>query len=112
MLFSKSPLPCASCQAARRSWGSLPVGSTCPPCHCLPQLPPPAAHGRAAAKTHLPTDEAALRQLQHLSPLPGLVIQHRALQASGMSSVCSISTEKAWGSGPGRVEGCKHKARA
>lgn len=40
-------------------------------------LRPPAAHGRAAAKTHAPTDEAALNQLKQLSPLPALVLQHR-----------------------------------
>ncbi|KAG2429354.1 hypothetical protein HXX76_011120 [Chlamydomonas incerta] len=35
-------------------------------------------HGRA--RTHLPTDEAALKHLAPLHPLPGLVLQYRALQ--------------------------------
>lgn len=45
-----------------------------------PQLPRPTTHGRAAAKTHLPTDEHALNQLRQHSPLPSLVLQYRALQ--------------------------------
>lgn len=49
------------------------------------QLPPPTARGRAAAKTHLPTDEAALRELQALSPLPGLVLAHREVGLAGKS---------------------------
>lgn len=44
------------------------------------KLPRPTAHGRAAAKTHLPTDESALNQLRQHSPLPSLVLQYRALQ--------------------------------
>lgn len=52
----------------------------CPPTpNSSPQLPPPTAHGRSAAKTHLPTDENALNQLKPLSPLPGLVLEFRAL---------------------------------
>ncbi|GAB4813275.1 hypothetical protein N2152v2_000321 [Parachlorella kessleri] len=43
-------------------------------------LPAPTAHGRGSAKTHLPTDEAALAQLKPLSPLPGLILEYRALQ--------------------------------
>ena len=46
----------------------------------LAQLPAPKTHSRAAAKTHQPTDEAALVQLAPLSPLPALVLQFRALQ--------------------------------
>ncbi|KXZ47865.1 hypothetical protein GPECTOR_32g478 [Gonium pectorale] len=35
-------------------------------------------HGRP--RTHLTTDEAALKQIAHLHPLPGLVLQYRSLQ--------------------------------
>lgn len=65
------------------------------------QLPPPTAHGRAAAKTHLPTDEAALKQLQRLSPLPGLVIQHRALQVGGLGNLM----EGSWDAGGAEGQG-------
>lgn len=47
------------------------------------QLPPPTAHGRSAAKTHLPTDEAALKSLRAQSPLPTLVLEFRALAVRG-----------------------------
>ncbi|GIL92040.1 hypothetical protein Vretifemale_19535, partial [Volvox reticuliferus] len=56
------------------------------------KLPPPVPQGQkdAAAgpgkdrngrlRTHHSTDEAALRQISHLHPLPALVLQYRALQ--------------------------------
>lgn len=87
MLVSRSPIHAhrASCCGLLCLLVHLAYPTLCPR-----QLPPPAAHGRAAAKTHLPTDEAALKQLQHLSPLPGLVIQHRALQVGGMDDRCMV----------------------
>lgn len=46
------------------------------------------AHHRPAPKTHLPTDEAALRHLEKTTgcALPALVLEHRALQV-GMAAV-------------------------
>jgi DNA polymerase I-like protein with 3'-5' exonuclease and polymerase domains len=44
------------------------------------RLPPPSAQGRAAARGHLPTDEASLASLAGLSELPGVALEHRALQ--------------------------------
>lgn len=35
---------------------------------------------RGSAKTHLTTDEAALKQLAPLHPLPGLVLEYRCMQ--------------------------------
>lgn len=39
----------------------------------------PAGGGRGAAKTHLPTNEAALKQLATKHELPGLVLEHRCV---------------------------------
>lgn len=68
---------------------SVPTHKPCTAAPSLPspspaalQLPRPTAHGRAAAKTHLPTDESALNQLRQHSPLPSLVLQYRALQVA------------------------------
>lgn len=40
-----------------------------------------AGGGRGAAKTHLPTNEAALKQLALTHELPGLVLEHRWVRA-------------------------------
>lgn len=37
----------------------------------------PTGGGRGAAKTHLPTNEAALKQLAASHDLPGLVLENR-----------------------------------
>lgn len=42
----------------------------------------PAGGGRGAAKTHLPTNEAALKQLAVKHELPGLVLEHRCVHAA------------------------------
>ncbi|KAI8467833.1 MAG: hypothetical protein J3K34DRAFT_460173 [Monoraphidium minutum] len=47
--------------------------------------------GRGAAKTHAPTDEAALRELAPLHELPGLVIENRAL-----INLCSKWLDAGW----------------
>jgi DNA polymerase I-like protein with 3'-5' exonuclease and polymerase domains len=41
--------------------------------------PPPASTARGAAKTHAPTDAASLRALSRQHPLPGVVLEWRAL---------------------------------
>lgn len=42
-----------------------------------PRIRPVAPGRRGAAKTHRTTDEAALKQLAALHPLPALVMEHR-----------------------------------
>ena len=92
------PIPSLGQQAARQHAGTAGSAaafspsprhllSACPPtpasspgCPAPLQLPPPTGRGRSSAKTHLRTDEQALEALRPLSPLPGLVLEYRALQ--------------------------------
>jgi hypothetical protein len=48
----------------------------------LPLACRPMPAGNKGAKTHTPTDEAALKQLQELHELPGLVLEFRCMQVA------------------------------
>lgn len=93
-------------------WLSPPIPGVPPRFSFLPiaaglQLPHPTSHGRAAAKTHLPTDENALNQLRQHSPLPSLVLRHRTLQVVSPSSPClpapAVASHRVTACGAGRA---------